>query len=126
MPESVVLITLSHGGAVLTTMSMKEVDETMLEYSNHAANGIIHFPLLSGKTASVMPHHVADWIEVDPPKGGNGITVEERDSGAKLTVRSGVQQIGVDFKDDEALISDFLIQFTEEVLEKSLIARRSM
>lgn len=127
MSERVVLVSLSHGGSIITSLPLAEVDSVMLEYSHHDANGYIVLPLLNGNDeARLFPRHVVDWVEIDRPEAGEKITVEERESGAKVTMRSGMRQIAADFQDDETLITDLLVKFTEEVLEKALVARRSL
>lgn len=79
---------------------------------------------MSGDNIHVMIDAISHYTEVEllEPE----VKVEEREDGAKITVNSNTKSVSVDFKDDDEVIKNLLIHFTEEILSKALEARKSL
>lgn len=124
MSKRITYLELKGGAQFLVDMEPENFNKLVIEDNGGPLSNVFcKIPLYSGSSTWILVRNISNFTEVDPPKEKQGLNVDERDDGAKITLQSGLKQMSVDFKDDEALIKEFLIYFTEDVLREALRAR---
>lgn len=124
MSKKITYLELINGGQYLVDMEPATFNKLVVEDNGGPLSNVFcKIPLHSGNSTWILVRHIASFSEIEPPKSRQGLNVEEREEGAKVTMQSGMKQISVDFIDDETLIKEFLIYFTEDVLRAALRAR---
>lgn len=114
------LIKFTDGSGLLVRENPEEIDN-MEEQSE---NGRLILSLQDESKVRVNLNNAITYFRVEPPKEDD-VVVEEFEKGGVITLRSGLEQMSVRFKTDEDLIRNVLIFFTEETLEKALLARKN-